>query len=51
MNSRNHMAMQKCVIFVKKILKISMLKIKNKVRDHCCYTGEHRGAARSIFKA
>ena len=32
MNSRNHMAMQKCVIFVKKILKISMLKIKNIVK-------------------
>ena len=41
------MKMQKSVISVKKILKINMLKIKKyyKVRDHCHYTGEYRGAA------
>ena len=42
--------MQKSVIFLKKILKIDTWKIKNtvKVRDHCHYTGEYRGATQSI---
>ena len=44
------MNMQKSVTFVKKKLKINMSKTKKyrKVRDHCHYTGEHRGAAHSI---
>ena len=43
------MKMQKSVIYVKKTLKMNMLKIKkfNKVRDHCHYTGEYKGAADS----
>ena len=42
--------MQKFVIFVRKNLKINMLKIKKyrKVRDHHQYTRQHRGAAQSI---
>ena len=38
-------------MFVKKNLKINMLKIKKyrKVREHCCYTGEYRCAAHSIY--
>ena len=32
MNSRNHIKMQKFVIFVKKSLKINILKIKNIVK-------------------
>ena len=37
--------MQQLVIFVKKILKIDITKIKKyrKVRDHCHYKGEYRG--------
>ena len=44
------MKMQQSVIFVKKNLEISIWKIKkyHKVRDHCFYTGEYRGAAYSI---
>ena len=44
------MKMQKIAIFVKKILKIDMLKIKKylKVRDHYHYIGEYRGAAHRI---
>ena len=44
------MNMQKCAIFVKKNLKINTLKIKKnrKVRDHCHYTREYRGAAQGI---
>ena len=42
--------MQKYVIFVKKNVKIKNLEDKKyrKVRDHCHYTGEYRGAANSI---
>ena len=43
------MKMQKSAIFVKKRLRINMLKIKKygKVRDYCLYVGEYRGAAHS----
>ena len=37
--SRNHLKMQKFVIFVKKKLKISMLKIKNIVKLGSLYRG------------
>ena len=47
-NSRNHMKMQKSVIFTKQKLKINIWKIYRKVRLHCHYTGECRGAASSI---
>ena len=42
--------MQKSVIFVKKKIKNKYLKDKKycKVRDHCHYAGEYRGAAHSI---
>ena len=42
--------MQKSVIFAKNILKHKYLKDKKyrKVRDHCHYAGEYRGAAHSI---
>ena len=45
------MKMQKSVIIVKKSLKINMQKKKNnrKVRDHCNYAGEYKGAAHSIY--
>ena len=44
------MKMQKSVTFVKKSFKIDILEIINivKVRDHCHYTDEHRGAAHAI---
>ena len=47
-SSRNHVKIQKSV--VKKNLKINMWKIKKycKVREHCHYTGEYRGALHSI---
>ena len=38
------MKMQKCVIFVKKNLKINIWK----VRDHCHYTGKYRGVVHVI---
>ena len=52
MNSRTDIINQKSVIFVKKNLKINIWKIKkfSKVRDHCHYTGEYRGAVYSICK-
>ena len=39
------MKTQKFVTFVKKNMKINMIKIKKycKTRDHCHYTGEYRG--------
>ena len=41
--------MQKSVIFVKKKIENKYVKDKKycKVRDHCDYTGEYRGAAHS----
>ena len=44
------MKMQKSVIFVEENFKINMWKKKNycKVRYHCHYTGEYRGATNSI---
>ena len=30
-------------------MKINILKLKNKGRDHCYYTGEYRDAALSIY--
>ena len=44
------MKMQKSVIFVKKKIENKYLKDKKylKVRDHCHYTREYRGAAHSI---
>ena len=41
--------MKKSVIFVNKNLKIIIWDMKNmKVRDHCHYIGENRGAVHSI---
>ena len=50
MSSRNHMKMQKSVIFVKDKIKTKYVKDKKycKVRDHCHYTGEYGGAVLSI---
>ena len=44
------MKMQKSVVFVKKNLKINLLKIKkyHKVIDNCHNTGDYRGARHSI---
>ena len=50
MNSRNHTEMQKYAIFVKKDLKINMLKVKNIAKDHCHYKGEYTGAEDNICK-
>ena len=46
------MKMQNSAIFSKKNLKISIWKKKkyHKVRDHCLYTGEYRGAVHRICK-
>ena len=45
------MKMQKYDILVKKNLKMNMWKIKKycKVRDHCHYAGEYRGAVNYIY--
>ena len=50
MNSRTHIKTKKYVIFVKKNLKINMLKIKNilKLGPIITFTGEYTGAAHSI---
>ena len=37
-----------CYICKKRDVKINMLKIKNIVKDHSHYTGEHRGVTHSI---
>ena len=49
-SSKNHMEVQKSVIFVKNNLKINIWKIKKycKVRNHFHYIGEYSGAAHSI---
>ena len=48
-SSRNHMKMKISVLFVKKIEdKYDEDKKYFKIRDHCPYTGEYRGAAHSI---
>ena len=51
-NSRNHMEMQRAVIFVRKKLKINMLRIKNILKldiiIQANYTGKYRGAAHSM---
>ena len=49
MSSRNHIKMQKIVIFVKKIEdKLAKNKKCCKVTDHSHYTGKNRGAAHSL---
>ena len=47
---KNHKKMLKYGTFVKKRLKINMLKIKkyHKARDHCNYAGGYRGASHRI---
>ena len=49
-NNRNHIKMQKIVIFAKKNLKINMLEIKNVVKSVTIIviTREHRGATSSV---
>ena len=42
------MRMQKSAIFVKKNFEYLKDKKYSKVRDHCHYTGEYRGAANTI---
>ena len=44
--------MEKSVIFANKNFKINAYfkdKKYRKVKDHCCYTEEYRGAAHSIY--
>ena len=42
--------MKKCIMFVKKNLKINIWKIKDNIEWGLChYTGEYRGAVHSIF--
>ena len=49
MNSRNHMKIKKFAIFVKQIKgKHAESKKYCKVRDHCNYAEEYRGAGHSI---
>ena len=49
MNSRNRMKRQKSATFANKCVhKYTNDKKYRKGRDHCHYTGEYRGVARSI---
>ena len=47
-SNRNHMKMQKSIIFVEKNVKINIDKQNCKVIDHCHYIGEYRGVEHSI---
>ena len=48
MNSRNHMKMQKSIIFFRNLLYLKDIKYC-KFRDRFHYTVEYRGAAHSIY--
>ena len=54
MKKKRHIKIKKIVIYGRKnfvqikIMKKKSKKLKQKVRDHCHYTGKYRGAAHSI---